>query len=78
LIIKIFKIIQFYNKLKKKKAWRKIFESSSNGKIDFVLWGTNEAVVITGKGKRVQSFNYANGFANWEYVLFGETTVESE
>ena len=51
-------------------AWRKIFESNSNGKIDFVLWGAKEILVITGNGKRIQSFNYNNGFANWEYILF--------
>lgn len=51
-------------------AWRKMFESNDLGKIDFVLWGSTEIVVITGDGQRVQSFNYNNGFANWEYVLF--------
>ena len=26
--------------------------------------------MVTGNGQRVQSFNYNNGFANWEFVLF--------
>lgn len=51
-------------------AWRKIFESNEIGHIDFVLWGSSEILVITGNGRRVQSFDYSNGFANWEYTLF--------
>lgn len=58
-------------------AWRKIFESNENGKIEHVLWGTNEIIVITGNGQKIQSFNYANGFANWEYVLFNKNDLIS-
>lgn len=53
-------------------AWRKIFESNENGKIDHVLWGTKEILVVTGSGQRIQSFNYVNGFVNWEYQLFNK------
>jgi hypothetical protein len=56
-------------------VWRKIFESNDLGKIDHVLFGTNEIVVITGNGHRVQSFNYNNGFANWEYILFNKNEI---
>ena len=39
-----------------------------------MLWSPKEAVVVTGNGQRVQSFNYNNGFANWEYVLFSNAS----
>lgn len=42
--------------------------------MDNVLWGSKETVVVTGNGQRVQSFTYNNGFANWEYVLFSNTS----
>ena len=51
-------------------AWRKIFESNPKGKVEFVLWGLKETLVVTSGGTRVQAFNYINGFANWEYALF--------
>jgi hypothetical protein len=51
-------------------VWRKIFETSTNGEIDYVIWSSNEIVVVTANGQRVQSFEYKNGFAKWEYTLF--------
>lgn len=53
-------------------AWRKIFESNEMGRVDHVLWGSNEILAVTGNGRRVQSFDYNNGFANWEYTLFNK------
>jgi hypothetical protein len=53
---------------------RKIFESNSNGKIDFTLWGTKEYLIVTGSGQKIQSFNPTSGFANWEYFLFSNNS----
>lgn len=59
-------------------AWRKIFESNAYGKVNYVLWGSAEIVVITGNGQKVQSFDYNNGFANWEYVLFNRNELQDK
>lgn len=40
------------------------------GKINEVIWGANEIVVVTNNGQRVQAFDYNQGFAKWEYTLF--------
>ena len=59
------------------KAWRKVFETNTNGQIDHVIWGVKEAVLISGNGTRVQAFSYNNGFANWEYTLFNPKPAAS-
>ena len=45
------------------------------GQIDYVLWGRTELIVVTGNGRRIQSFDYSNGFANWEYTLFSKNEL---
>lgn len=49
-----------------------------NGKVDYAVWSPKEVVVVTGNGNKVQSFNYNNGFANWEYVLFTNSSQHNQ
>jgi hypothetical protein len=58
-------------------AWRKIFETNSNGNIENILWAQKEIVVVTGAGKRIQGFGYKHGFATWEYTLFNDLVTDS-
>lgn len=50
-------------------AWRKLFESGDSGKIVKVFWTSNAIVVVTNEGRKIQSFDYNHGFANWEYLM---------
>ena len=47
-------------------AWRKVFEDNDYGKIDRTIWYDQEAVIVTGQGRRARALRYADGLETWQ------------
>ncbi|CAF0738689.1 unnamed protein product [Didymodactylos carnosus] len=46
--------------------WRRVLESNALGKIDRIIWFENEALVVSGNGRRVRTIRYTEGLELWE------------
>lgn len=59
-------------------AWRKVFEDNDYGKIDRIIWYDQEAVIITGQGRRARALRYADGLETWQLAASSTTNLHQD
>ena len=59
-------------------AWRKVFEDNDYGKIDRIIWYDQEAVIVTGQGRRVRALRYADGLEVWQLAATSNANLHQD
>lgn len=59
-------------------GWRKVLEANEYGKIDRIIWYDQEAIVVTGQGRRVRALRYADGLELWQLAAASTTNSNQD
>lgn len=59
-------------------GWRKVLEDNEHGNIDRIVWYDQEAVIVTGHGRRVRALRYADGLEVWQLAAAASNNPNAE